>query len=197
MRGEGTVFLSQGEEISVAVETDDNLVSRVYTEVRGGTLELSYASGSLGTHLRPTQGYNYHITVVDLENVTIEGLAEVFADGVVTERLDLDVTGSGQVNVDDLRADEVKAHITGSGEITLSGEADTQEISVTGSGIFDGHDFEGEYVEVSNKGKGSATVWATVDLDVSLAGEGDIRYYGDVVPDMSNGSGGVLSLGNR
>ena len=197
VRGEGTVYLTQGEAVSVVVETDDNLIRKVYTEIRDGTLELRYASGLFGTHLRPTQGYIYHITVVDLENVSIEGSAEVFADSVVVERLDLDVTGSGQVDIDDLKADEVRANITGSSEIKLSGVADTQEISVTGSGTFDGQDFEGKYVEVSCKGSVSVTVWATVDLDVSLAGEGEIKYYGDVVPDMSNGSGTVQSLGDR
>jgi hypothetical protein len=194
VRGEGTVYLKQGKEVSVVVETDDNLISRVYTEVRGRTLELRYASGPLGTHLRPTQGYNYHITVVDLDSVSIEGSAEVFADGVVTERLELEVTGSGQVDMDDLNVEEVWVDITGSGEITLSGAAETQAITLTGSGTFDGHDFEGKYVEVNSKGSGMVTVWATVDLDVSLAGEGEIRYYGDVVPDMSNGSGKVLSI---
>ncbi|MFC1976033.1 head GIN domain-containing protein [Chloroflexota bacterium] len=197
VRGSGTVFLTQGEAVSVVVETDDNLISRVYTEVRGGTLELSYASGPFGTHLRPTQGYNYHITVVDLENITIRGSADVFVDSVVAEQLDLEVTGSGQIDIENIRADEVRADITGSGEITLSGEADTQQVSVTGSGTFDGHDFEGKYVKVSNKGSGTATVWATVELDASIAGKGDILYYGDVVPDMSNGSGEALSLGNR
>lgn len=196
VRGEGTVYLSQGEEASVIVETDDNLISRVYTEVRGRTLELRYASGPLGSHLRPSQGYNYHITVVDLDSISIEGSAEVYADAVVTERLELDVTGSGQIDMDDLNAEEVWVDITGSGEITLSGAADTQAITLTGSGTFDGHDFEGKYVEVNSKGSGIVTVWATVDLDVSLAGGGEIRYYGDVVPDMGNGSGKVLSLGD-
>jgi len=197
VRGEGTVFLTQGEDVSVVVETDDNLISRVYTAVRGRTLELRYASGPLGTHLRPTEGYNYHITVVELENVKVEGSAEVFADGVVAEKLDLELTGSGQIDMDDLSADEVWVDTTGSGEITLSGEADTQKISLLGSGTFDGHDFEGRYVEVSSKGSGKVMVWATVDLDVSLTEEGEVRYYGDVVPDVSNGSGEVVSLGNR
>jgi hypothetical protein len=111
--------------------------------------------------------------------------------------LDLELTGSGQIDMDDLSADEVWVDMTGSGEITLSGEAETQKISLLGSGTFDGHDFEGKYVEVSSKGSGKVIVWATVDLDVSLTEEGEIRYYGDVVPDMSNGSGEILSLGNR
>jgi hypothetical protein len=198
VRGSGTVFLTQGDEVSVVVETDDNLIRRVYTDVRGGTLELRYASGPFGTHLRPTQGYNYHITVVDLEDITIKGSAEVFADGIVAEQLELEVTGSGQIDIENITADEVRALITGSGEITLSGEADTQIVSVTGSGTFDGTDFEGKYVEASSKGSGTATVWATVELDASIEGKGDIRYYGDVVPDISYGSGGdVVSLGNR
>jgi hypothetical protein len=197
VRGEGMVFLTQGEAVSVVVKTDDNLISKVYTEVGGGTLELSYAGGLFGTHLKPTQGYNYHITVVDLEDVTIKGSAEVFADDVVAEQLELEVIGSGQIDMDNLSADEVWVDITGSGEITLSGQAETQKISLLGSGIFDGHDFEGKYVEVSNRGSGTVTVWATDDLDTSIAGEGVINYYGDVVPDVSNGSGEVVSLGNR
>ena len=85
VRGEGTVYLTQGDEISDVVETDDNLIRRVYTEVKGRTLELRYASGPFGTHLRPTEGYTYHVTVPNLENITISGSAEVFADGVATE----------------------------------------------------------------------------------------------------------------
>jgi hypothetical protein len=198
VRGEGTVYLTQGEEISVVVETDDNLIRKVYTEVKGGTLELRYASGLFGTHLRPTGGYIYHVTVPNLESITISGSAGVFADGVVIERLDLDVTGSGRVAIDDLKADEVNATITGSGTITLSGEADTQRVSVTGDGIFDGRDLEGKYVRVNNKGSGKTTVWATEALDVSVEGDGEVHYYGDVEPDVSStGSSKVQSLGNR
>jgi hypothetical protein len=197
VRGEGTVFLAQGDEVSVVVETDDNLISRVYTEVKDGTLELRYASGPLGTHLRPTQGYNYHITVVELENITIEGSARVFAAGLVAEQLDLELIGSGQIEIDDLRVDDVGVLITGSGEIILSGEADTQKVSVTGSGTFDGHNFEGKYIEASSKGSGTVTVWATVELDASIEGNGEILYYGDVVPNMSVDSGEVRSLGSH
>lgn len=194
VRGEGTVYLTQGNEISVVVETDDNLVNRVYTEVKGRALDLRYASGLFGTHLRPTRGYIYHITVVDLENVTIEGSAKVFADGIVSKRLGLDVTGSGQVDIDDLNTGEVQADITGEGKIKLSGEADTQSVSVTGDGIFDGSDLEGRDVNVNTKGSSTVTVWATDELDISIVGDGKVQYHGDVKPNISNVSGDVMSL---
>jgi hypothetical protein len=128
-----------------------------------------------------TEGERYktypHITVVELENVKIEGSAQLFADGVVAEQLELELTGSGEIDMDDLSANEVWVDITGCGEITLSGQAETQNISLLGSGTFGGRDLEGEYVEVSSKGSGKAMVWATVDLDVSLTEEGEVRYY--------------------
>ena len=196
VRGEGTVYLTQGDEVFVTVETDDNLVGRVYTEVKGRTLDLRYASGLFGTHLRPTQGYIYHITVPELENITISGSAVVFADSVVTKRLNLDVTGSGQVDIDDLNAGEVQANITGEGKIKLSGEADTQRVSVTGDGIFDGRNLEAGYVNVNTKGSSTVTVWATDALDISVVGDGKVQYYGDVKPNISNVSGDVISLEN-
>jgi len=196
VRGEGTVYLIQGEKVSVVVETDSNLVNRVYTEVQGRTLDLRYASGLFGTHLRPTQGYIYHITVPELENITISGSAVVFADHVVAKWLGLDVTGSGQIDLEDVRADEVRASITGDGMITLSGEADIQDVSVTGSGRFDGRDLEGKYVEVNAKGSGTTTVWATDKLEISIEGDGKVKYYGDVVPNISNGLENVVSISN-
>jgi hypothetical protein len=41
-----------------------------------------------------------------------KGSVEVFADGLVTEHLDLELFVSGQIDIDDLRADDVGALIS-------------------------------------------------------------------------------------
>ena len=106
VRGEGTVYLKQGDENSVVVETDDNIIDRVYTRVKDNTLDLSYASGPLGLHLRPTKGYIYHITVVDLAAITVKGSADVWAYQVDAENVALEMIASGQIVFDELNADE-------------------------------------------------------------------------------------------
>lgn len=197
VRGEGTVYLTQGEENSVVVETDDNLIDQVYTEVKDNTLDLSYASGPLGLHLRPTKGYIYHITLVDLTAITVKGSADVWADQVDAENVALEMIGSGQIVFAELNTNEVSAEVTGEGQISLSGAAETQTVSVTGSGLFNGQDFEGQHVDVRSKGSTQITVWATESLKVSVEGKGDLQYYGDVVPNFQVGSGEIQSLGNR
>ena len=197
VRGEGTVYLTQGDENSVVVETDDNIIDRVYTKVKDNTLDLSYASGPLGLHLRPTKSYIYHITVVDLAAITVKGSADVWADQVDAENVALEMIGSGQIVFAEFNASEVSAEVTGEGQISLSGAAETQTVIVTGSGLFNGQDFEGQHVDVRSKGSTKITVWATESLDVSVEGKGDLQYYGDVVPNIQVGSGEILSLGNR
>ena len=197
VHGEGNVYLTQGDEISVVVETDDNIINRVYTTVKDNTIDLSYASGPLGLHLRPTKGYIYHITVVDMAAITVKGSADVWADQVAAENVALEMIGSGQIVFDELTADEVSAEVTGEGQITLAGAAETQNVTITGSGIFDGQDFAGQHIDVHSKGSTQITVWATESLDVSIEGKGDLQYYGDVVPNFQVGSGEIQSLGNR
>jgi len=104
------------------------------------------------------------------------------------------VTGSGQVDIDDLSVGEIQADITGEGKIKLSGEANTQRVSVTGDGTFDGRDLEGRYVNVNTKGSSTVTVWATGELDISIVGDGKVQYHGDVTPNISNTSGEVMLL---
>ena len=197
VRGEGTVYLTQGDETSVVVETDDNIVNRVYTTVKDNTLDLSYTSGPLGLHLRPTKGYIYHITVVDLAAIIVKGAADVWAEQVSAENVTLEMIGSGQIVFAELNVNEVSAEVTGEGQISLTGAAETQTVTVTGSGLFNGQDFEGQNVDVRSKGSTQITVWATQSLAVSLEGKGDLQYYGDVVPNFQVGSGEIQSLGNR
>ena len=105
--------------------------------------------------------------------------------------------GSGQIVFAELNAIEVSAEITGEGQISLSGAAETQTVTVTGSGLFNGQDFEGQNVDVHSKGSTRITVWATENLDFSVEGQGDLQYYGDVIPNFQVGSGEIQSLGNR
>lgn len=104
------------------------------------------------THLRPTRGYNYHITVVDLEHITVQGSADVLAAGAGADQVYLGLACSAHTDMDDFKADEVKAH--GSAEITVSGEGGAQRVSVAGSGTFDGTSVEGTYVAAISKPPG-------------------------------------------
>jgi len=61
----------------------------------------------------------------------------------------------------------------------VGGSCDEQEISLTGAGNYDAAKFKSKVTKVSLTGVGSATVWATENLEVTVTGVGNIEYYGN------------------
>jgi len=89
------------------------------------------------------------------------------------------VAGSGDLHVADLTAKRVHAAVAGSGNLDLAGRADALEAGIAGSGDLKAGKLEVADAKVGVAGSGSASVWARASLNASVAGSGDVRYFGD------------------
>ena len=110
IEGAGRIILTQGNSESLSVETDDNLVEYIKTEVNGDTLEIGFednvvfSSGSGRTALDPTGGFIFRISVIDLQAIKVSGAADIEAGKLKSDQLDITFSGAGKVLVDDLNA---------------------------------------------------------------------------------------------
>jgi hypothetical protein len=196
LSGSGEVVITQGGEESLTVETDDNVIKYVTTEVRGGTLYLGFDTERVRS-ISPTR-LQFALSVKDLVGVKISGSGDIIAASLDTDRLDVGVSGSGDVEIDSLTAEDVEVQITGSGNVELAGEATGQDITISGSGELHAGDLKGETVEVTINGSGGVTVWAAESLDARINGSGSVKYYGNPTVDLSgSGSGKIRSLGEK
>lgn len=198
LSGSGEVIITQGGSESLTIETDDNVMEHVKAEVEGGTLKLGLVTGRpTGVNIQSTSRLVFYVGVDDLSGLDTSGSGEIEADRIKTGNLDLSVSGSGAIQIADLIANEVKADISGSGEIGLVGEADAQDVNVSGSGIYQAGEVCSAEVNVSVSGSGNATVCATESLDASVSGSGTIDYYGNPLSTNTSesGSGSVNNLG--
>jgi hypothetical protein len=190
----GEVILTQGDGSSLTVETDQNVMQYVTTEVRGGTLILGTKSGVL---VRPTR-LRFTLRVGDLDGLTVTGSGDIVAERFDTDRLEIVVSGSGKVRIDALTAQRVEMRITGSGDVQLAGQGTEQEVTISGSGKYRGGDLRSETAAVTISGSGDATLWATDSLEARITGSGSASYYGDPKTDVSRtGSGKVRELGDK
>ncbi|UCG23839.1 MAG: DUF2807 domain-containing protein [Chloroflexota bacterium] len=195
LSGSGEVIVTQGGSESLTVETDDNVMEHVETEVRGGTLHLGFEEGL--NLIDPTR-LIFTVGVDDLSELRISGSGDFEADSVDTDRFNVTVSGSGDVQIGDLMADSVEARISGSGDVDLAGEATTQDVTISGSGKYRAGDLASESVEVSISGSGNATVWATESLDSNISGSGTVNYYGrPSINSSGSGSGQINNLGEK
>lgn len=152
--GSTDVFVTIGEEQSVSVTTDDNLLDNIETRVRGRHTLLISSHGNY----RSRRGVRVDITVPELTSVRI--------------------SGSGDADIVGLKGGAFEIDISGSGDVTVEGEVDEIEINIEGSGDVDARDLKAKDAYVRIAGSGDVDVFASESFDGNVHGSGDIAFYG-------------------
>ncbi len=203
----------QGEEYTITVEAESNILPYIETEVRGGALEIGTIRG---THcLNYTKHPVITVTAPQISEIVnsgsgdfvagplsgsdvrivSSGSGDITAETLSGDEVSLILSGSGDVITEEIDATSLKATLSGSGDLTMSGSAVTCRFVVTGSGTIFSRDCSSSTATFTLSGSGS--VYATVNdqLDAVISGSGNIYIVGD--PDINltrTGSGRVIHL---
>jgi hypothetical protein len=189
--GSGDVIITQGDTESLKVEAEENLMRYIRTEVRGNTLHIYLDPAGLFA-IRATKPMRFYVSLKQLAGLTLSGSGTMKSDRIETADLDINASGSGNVTINDLKVDTVKIDLSGSGETTLKGEADTQKLTLSGSGRCENGKLVTRETTVDASGSGGAVVNVSDTLNVNLSGSGSVDYTGTPkVTQHVSGSGHV------
>jgi hypothetical protein len=196
--GLGRVIVTQGEEESLTVETDDNLMQYIETKVSDGTLELGLTDDVGRKILDPSDSIIFRLSVIDLTALTISGAASFEIQELDADRLEVVLSGAGDIRIDSLTATDLLITVSGAGDIEFAGQVEMQVITLSGLGNYDASDLESQEATVQIGGAGSATIWVRATLDVTIGGAGDVDYFGNptVTQDIT-GVGNITSRGPK
>ena len=64
--GMGSLIIEQGDEESLIIEADDNIIDLIETDVRGGDLDIKFRRGF---NVVPTAKMKFYLTVIDLDRI--------------------------------------------------------------------------------------------------------------------------------
>ena len=169
LSGVGNLSIRQTGSESLSVEAEEEVLPKIRTEVVNDRLIISPEPN---TCIQTTEPINYELTVKDLHALKLSGSGDVEAEGISTDKLGIDISGSGAVEI--------------------SGRADSQEIDISGSGDYRAKDLESKEAKITVSGSGSAIVNVSEALDTRASGAGAVEYIGDptVEKDVS-GAGSV------
>lgn len=176
--GLGNVFIEQGTKEGLRIETDENLLPYIKTEVVDGALRIEQKTSGLMQNLKPSKDINYFISVQNISEVALAGRGKIASQNELkSEKLEVNVSGSGKVDLV-LNVQTLISSISGSSQFTLKGTAQLQEIQVSGSALYDAQELVTKGTNINLSGYGKLTVNAEDRLDVQLTGNGTVYYLG-------------------
>lgn len=190
LRSSADVKVTVGEDQSIELTTDDNLIEMFTFEVDGNTLIIDH-DGSYSTRM----GAQINISVPSLEVVALKGSGEVSVDGVRGAEFIAVISGSGDVVLTDVNVNKIELEVNGSGDIVGEGQADLVTVEINGSGDVNLLDLAVKDARVKVFGSGDIEVNASDNVDARVKGSGDIRYKGSPkVSQKVNGSGDIEQI---
>ena len=194
----GNVIIEIGEQESLRIEAEDNLMKFFETEMRGNTLLIT--TNPKTVNLRPTKPVYFFLTVKKLEEVVISGSGDIQVPDLKSDQFDVAIGGSGDISLNDLEADRLDIDIGGSGDVNAgsvnvlslrvkingSGDislmqllADDLSLGVNGSGnlrIEDGKVSEQD-IDINGSGNFQAGDLASKVTGIRIGGSGDIIVW--------------------
>ena len=140
---------------SVTVTGEPDVLARVTTEVRDGTLHVGMRSGT---------------------NNNVRNLKLAISLPVLHR---FSNNGAGSAKLSGLTGSDLEIENSGVGSIRASGRAGRLTITLEGVGKIDATELDARDVSVENDGVGSAYVRASGKLSLSVNGVGEIGYTGN------------------
>lgn len=207
------VIYVKGDQHSITVEAESNLLPYIETEISGGALEVRTVRG---THcLRYTTQPVITVTAPLISELVNAGSGDIIAGPLGGEDVKIIVSGSGEISCGDISARDVsvvisgsgnvltgeisaltmKATLSGSGDLTASGEVTTARYVVSGSGPVFAAELTTEEAVVTISGSGSVYTTVSDTLDAVISGSGNIYLSGNPQVSLTRtGSGRIINM---
>jgi len=190
LKGVGRVILTQGNTHFINIETDNNIMPLIETEVQNDQLVISQGN----YNLRPTK-LVFNITVVHLKGIAISGAGDVIGKSrFAADDFAAKISGSGDMDLE-LDVVNLETAISGSGSMNLTGKTDRHDAQISGSGKINAFDMQARNVSLKISGSGDCKINATEILHTRISGSGDVFYKGH--PRISSKISGSGSLENQ
>lgn len=189
----GTVTISQGDKQEVRVTAQPNILDHLQTRVSNGIWDIDFGSGCFKRY-----DLTVDIVVPNLDLVALSGSGDIIVRDFEDQRfLDLNISGSGSIRLNAFdNLEKMDVRISGSGDIFITDSipsVNNLDLSVSGSGNFNGYPLETKNCDISISGSADCFVYATSNLDVSISGSGTVFYHGyPHITTTISGSGKVV-----
>jgi hypothetical protein len=171
-----SVILTQGTVEKLTIEADDDILPKIITEVRGGTLIIKLENNTWNKNIKNLAA---ELTFINLDGIDVSGAVKITGTNPM-KFSDLKIDGSGATKINlNLSATRLSCDFSGASEITFKGNAPEFEVDLSGASNLDALEFLTRKCSIDCSGASDARVYATETLKVEGSGASKITYTGN------------------
>ncbi len=168
------IIIVKGDKQSLIIETDDNIIEKVISNVNNGELELS----TKGNINNPTKMMVY-ITMAELKDIDLSGAASLTSESrFENDDMDFELSGASSSELR-IKCNKLDVDISGAANINLSGYVAKLELECSGASNFKAYDLEADEANIDCSGASSVKVSVTKSLIGEASGASSITYKGN------------------
>jgi hypothetical protein len=168
------VELSQGNELKLQVEADENLLALIRTEVKDGILNIYHED-----NIRNAKTMKIHLTFQKLDAITASGGCDIESKQKLSfTKLKADLSGGCDIKLE-CKADNLVCILSGGCDAELKGEAEICSFDVSGGCDVKASEFYLKKCMVDASGGSDVEVNVKNELTMEASGASDITYYGN------------------
>lgn len=167
------VVLSQGKDVKLQVEADENLMAAIRTEVKDGVLKIYHEN-----NIQYAKTMKIYLTFQNIDAIIASGGCDIESKqklGFAT--LKMDISGGCDIKLD-FRAGSLICKQSGGCDVILSGEAESGNFNVSGGSDVKASELYLKNCTIEASGGSDVSVHVTGELTIEASGSSDITYYG-------------------
>lgn len=192
VEGELNITIKQGDQHSVQMVIDENLVEYINFEHSNKHLKVTTDDAY---RLIPTNQKQLIITVENLDELSLIGMVE---SEVIkfNDKDDLYIKTSGNTKLSGvIDANTLSIKNSGNSDIKITGSAQQFTLHSSGASRFKGKSFEVSEADITISGAGDVAIFVDDHLKANISGAGKISYLGDpAVEQEISGAGTIKQL---
>lgn len=190
-----SVFITQDSVFEVKIESGDNLIPLIKTEIIGGTLYIRNKNRCNWTrsYKKP---FNVYIKMPVINYITSDGTGSIKSlNAITTPVFDVQTKNSGDIELT-VNSTKITSHMHGSGDLTLHGFVQEHACDIGGTAFLNCKDLQTTYTYLHTFTTGLCYITTTSSLDCKIERIGDVYCYGNpaIVQKVQKGSGKLYIL---
>ena len=187
------LYITMGENESVKIIADDDIIDKIITEVKDGVLHI-YVKQNNWFKWSGNETRKAYVTIKELDRIEASSGSDVKSENTLKgEELKIRVSSGANVNVD-VYYKNLDVDTSSGSDAKVTGKVKNLKANSSSGSDINAGDLESVVCKASASSGSDVTVNVSGELYANASSGGDVKYYGNPsVKDIDESSGGDVS----